>query len=61
MIFLFSCLAVTRKICDKSIAKVQLDKAKPVGSTLPMNFKLNSGESPKCEKDKFDKRMVAYA
>ena len=45
----------------KDLQRFNMDKAKPVRSTRPMNYRLNSSQCFKSRKDKVDMEKVSYA
>ena len=49
------------KYVTKVLQRFNMCDAKSVGSPLPMDCKLNSGQCPKSEKDKAEMRRVSYA
>ena len=49
------------KYVTNVLQRFNMHNTKPVGSTLPMNCKLNSSQCPRGEKDKSEMRRVSYA
>ena len=45
----------------KILERFNMSESKPVGSTLPTNYKLNVKQCPKSEKEKAELKKIPYA